>query len=208
MSVDEPGYLMYGKIPQRTFYEDREIGEIVEKWSNETSGSYSTSSVIIYNNTVFISDLSGKIYAFDRLNGKLIGYEKFNGSISVAPILYKLRLIFVLNEKLENYATLIVFDLLNGKVLKEEKIDGGVPNELILFDDGMAVLTDKGELIKFDLTGNRLWSTATKTNSFSSPASNGSEIIIGNQNGDIIILSAVNGKIKSKNNFKCAITSG
>ena len=207
MSMDEPGYFMYGKIPQRTFYEDVQIGEIVEKWNNETAGSHSNSSVIIFNNTVFVSDLSGRIYAFDKTNGKMLGYEKFNGSIETTPIVYKLRLIFVLNEKLENYSTLVVFDFMNGKILNETKIYGGVSNQLLRLEDGIIALTDNGELIKFDFTGNEVWSVKTFSYTSTSPASDGNIIIFGNQKGELIIVSA-DGEIKSKINFKHALTSG
>lgn len=207
MAIDEPGYYMHGKIPQRTFYEDITLGEIAEKWDNETSGSHSSSSLVIFNNTVFVSDLSGRIYAFDKTNGKMLGYEKFNGSIETSPVVYKLRLIFVVNEKLENYSTLIVFDFMNGKILNETQINGGVSNQLILLEDGIIALTDKGELIKFDFTGNKLWSVETHSYSSTSPASDGNKIIFGNQKGELIIVST-NGDKKSKFNFKNALTSG
>ena len=207
-SYDEPGYFMFGRIPQRDFYSDLIIGEVIEKWNNQTSGSQTGSSIVIYNNTVFVYDLSGRIYGFDRLTGKLLGYEKFNGSIETAPVVKNLRIFFVVNEKLENYSTFIVFDFINGKILKEERIDGGVTNELIRLDDGIVLLTDVGELIKFNYVGTREWSTKTETTSLSSPASNNEIIIWGNQSGEIILASAKTGEIKSKTKLQKPITGG
>lgn len=207
-SYDEPGYFMFGKTPMRSFYADIAVGEIIEKWNNQTSGSQSGSSIVIYKNTLFVYDLSGRIYGFDRLTGQLIGYEKFNGSLEVAPIVKNLRIFFVVNEKLENYSTFIMFDFINGKVLKEVQFEGGVTNELIRLDDGVAVLTNTGELIKFNYIGEKEWSAKTETTSLSSPASNGELIIWGNQSGEIIIASAKTGEIKSKTKIGNAISGG
>jgi outer membrane protein assembly factor BamB len=207
-SYDEPGYFMFGKTPMRNFYADIAVGEIIEKWNNQTSGSQSNSSIVIFNNVLFVYDLSGRIYGFDRLTGKLIGYEKFNGSIEVAPIIKNLRIFFIVNEKLEKYSTFIMFDFINGKVIKEVQFDGGVTNELIRLDNGIVILTNSGELIKFNYIGEREWSTKTETTSLSSPASNGEVIIWGNQSGEIIIASTKTGEIKSKTKIGKAISGG
>lgn len=205
MTNNESGYYMYGKIQERNFYEKLSIDENLEQlWSAETSGSQSYSSIVIYKNILFITDLSGKIYGFDRTTGKVLGYEKYLGSIPVAPVITGLRMFFIVNNLNEKYSTIKYFDLIGGKILDESKIDGGVHNEMIKLSDGIVVLSDKGELIKYNLIGRREWSTLTKASSSSSPASNGNLILVGNEHGELIAISAADGEIK----YRKKVTSG
>lgn len=208
MSAEEDGYFMFGKIPERNFYESITIDEVIPAWEGETSGSQSYTSPIFYNKTLFLSDLSGRIYGFDRLTGAKIGYEKYGGAVSVTPILNKLRLFFVVNEKLENYSLLIMYDFISGKILSEVKIDGNVTNELLKLNDGIVVLTNRGELIKFNFVGVREWSYKTKTTSLSSPAANNALILFGNQKGELISVDVKTGKLISNMKLKNPISGG
>jgi outer membrane protein assembly factor BamB len=206
---NEPGYYMYGRNPERTFYENISINnELIPKWSAETSGSQGNTSIVIYKNILFVTDLSGKVYAFDKDNGKQLGYEKYSGSIPIAPIINDLRMFLIVNNLNERYSTFKIFDFVNGKILSESKIIGGVRNEMIKLKDGIIVLTDSGELIKYNLIGTKQWSTVTKVNSNSSPASNGEQIFWGNENGEIIAASAANGIIKYRSKFNGSIEGG
>ena len=206
MTQNENGYYMYGKIPERNFYENISIDENLQQiWSTETSGSQNYSSIVIYKNILFITDLSGKIYGFDRTNGKVLGYEKYPGSIPVAPVLTGLRMFFIVNNLNERFSTIKYFDLIGGKILDESKIEGGVHNEMLKLSDGIVVLSDNGELIKYNLIGRREWSTLTKVNSSSSPASNGTLILIANEHGEMIAISAADGEIKYRKKITSSI---
>ena len=60
--INQNGHFMYGEIPERNFYIPEEIGDSVKlKWTAETTGSYSNSSVLINYDYVFVHDLSGKL---------------------------------------------------------------------------------------------------------------------------------------------------
>ncbi|MCX6167846.1 MAG: PQQ-binding-like beta-propeller repeat protein [Ignavibacteriales bacterium] len=206
MSPSEPGYFMFGKNPERSFYENISINEELQsKWSEETSGSQSNTSIVIYKNILFVTDLSGKVYAFDSENGKQLGYEKYSGAIPVAPVINNLRMFLILNNLNERYSTLKIFDFINGKILNEFKINGSVQNEMLKMKDGIIVLTDLGELIKYNLVGTKEWSTATKVNSKSSPSSNGEVILFGNENGELVAASAKNGEIKYRSKLSDGI---
>lgn len=199
MIIGGSGYFMFGKNPSRTFYQNLSIEpDINLKWSAETSGSQTNTSVIIYDNILFVGDLSGKLYAFDRTSGKMFGYEKYTGSLSVAPIVSNLRIFILLNQFNEKYSVLKLFDYLNGNVLLESKLYGSVQNEMLKLSDGIVVLTDQGEIIKFNFIGSREWSLNTKVTSKSSPASNGDLILFGNENGELIAVSSQTGEIKYK----------
>ncbi|TSA27541.1 MAG: hypothetical protein D4R68_05430, partial [Ignavibacteriales bacterium] len=107
MIVGGPGYFMFGKNPERKFYNDISIDDSLKlKWSAETSGSQTNTSVVIYDNILFVGDLSGKFYAFDRTTGKMFGYEKYTGSISTTPIVNNLRVFILLNQFNEKYSLL------------------------------------------------------------------------------------------------------
>ena len=206
MSSNEPGYFMFGKVPERYFYENISINkEMKLKWTEETSGSQSNTSIVIYKDVLFVTDLSGKIYAYDRETGKQLGYEKYSGSIPVAPVINNLRMFLILNDLNERYSTLKIFDFINGKILSESKITGSVQNEMLKLNDGIIVLSDSGELIKYNLVGTREWNTVTKVNSKSSPASNGELILFGNENGELIAAYAKNGEIKYRSKLSDGI---
>lgn len=197
MSSNESGYYMFGKIPERSFYENISIDENLQPiWTAETSGSQSNSSIVIYKDILFVTDLSGKIYGFDRTSGKELGYEKYSGSIPVAPVINGLRMILIVNDLNERYSTIKYYDLIGGKVLDESRIEGAVQNEMLKLDDGIVVLSDNGEVIKYNLIGTSKWSSHTKASSKSSPASNGKLILIGNEKGELIAISAADGDIK------------
>jgi len=205
MIVGGSGHFMFGKNPGRNFSHNISIeNDIKLKWSVETSGSQTNTSVIIYDNVLFVGDLSGKLYAFDRSSGKMFGYEKYPGSISVSPIVNDLRVFVLLNQFNEKYSVLKFFDYLNGKVLSESSFYGSVQNEMIKLNDGIVVLSDQGEMIKFNFVGSRVWSMDTKVATTSSPASNGDLILFGNEKGELIAVSSNTGEIK----YRAKISNG
>jgi outer membrane protein assembly factor BamB len=209
MGSDKSGYFMFGRIPERNFYNEVSITENLELlWKAQTHGSHGNTSVIIYNDHLLIGDLSGRIYVFEKNTGKLIGYEKFNGSISVSPVLYKLRFYFVLNDKEEFYSRFIVFDFINGKILSEDKIQGSVSNELIRLEDGVIVYSDNGEIIKYNYAGIRDWTTQTKTTALSSPCSDGDFIYCANSKGELIFVNSTNGEIEFREKISDQIGGG
>lgn len=209
MAIGLPGYFMFGKTSERTFYENVSVGDYFEpKWNVLTSGSQSNTSIVIYNDILYVSDLSGKLYAVDRRSGKLFGYEKFSGAIPVAPVVNNLRLFVMVNDLNERYSTLKNFDIINGKVLDESRIFGGVHNELLKLNDGIIVVSDYGELLKYNLVGTKEWSTNTKVDSHSSPASDGNVIVFGNENGELISCLAKTGEILYRKKICDGIEAG
>jgi len=187
---------MFGKVPHRNFYEDVSISDSLELiWKAETNGSQSNTSFIINNDFLFVSDLSGRIYGFNINSGNSYGFYKYSGSITVAPIINKLRIYFAVNLKTENYSLFVMKDISNGKTLNETKIKGSVNSEMLKLKDGIVVLSDRGELIKFNYAGMKIWSIETKVSTHSITASDENIIIFGNDRGEIFIVSSIDGKI-------------
>jgi len=199
----------YGKNENRNFYYDVAITDKLElKWIASTNGSQSNTSVLILNNYLIVTDLSGRIYAFEKETGKLVGYEKFNGAIYSAPIINNLRIYFVVNEKLEHFSTFKMFDFVNNKILAEDKINGSVTNELLKLNDGIIVLTNRGELIKYNYVGYRNFTINLKTSVNCNPAANDELIVFGTLKGEIVILNRKDGTIYFKEKVCGPIESG
>jgi len=193
---NDSGILMFGKVPQRNFYEDVSISDSLELlWKAETNGSQANTSIIINNDFLFVSDLSGRIYGFNIKSGKSTGYYKFSGSIVAAPIINKLRIYFAVNLRSENYSLFVMKDINNAKTLSETKIKGSINSEMLKLNDGIFVLSDRGELIKFNYAGIKVWSVETKTSTHSITASDGNIVIFGNDNGELFFVSSNQGKI-------------
>ncbi|OGU62670.1 MAG: hypothetical protein A2V66_04240 [Ignavibacteria bacterium RBG_13_36_8] len=206
---DQPCNRMFGGIPQRDFYIPQNLSDSLSlKWIAETQGNFSNTSVVIYDSLLFTADLSGRIYAFSTTTGKILGDEKYKGAIAAAPLLYMSRLIFVLNEFDEYYSTLIIFDYYTGKKIHETEIPGKVNNELILLNNGIMVLTEKGEVIKYNLVGYKEWSISTKSLSLGSPALKDNIFVFGNMDGELVAVDIDNQKIKYRKKLSEGFSSG
>jgi len=209
ISTEEPGFYMFGKTKYRNFYENVFLSDSLQKvWQRETKGSQLHNSIAIYNDYLFVSDLSGRIYGYDKNTGKEIGFEKNNGAISVTPIIYKLRLFYVVNNLKERYSTFVMYDFVNGRKINEFKIDGGVNNELLKTENAVFVLSDKGELVKFNYAGEIEWSVDTKSTTKCIPAADENYIIWGNQNGELVFANITDGKIIFREKICDGIESG
>jgi outer membrane protein assembly factor BamB len=209
LQIGSDGYFMFGKATERNFYNDISISDSLKLlWTAETNGSQSYTSIVVYNDALFVNDLSGRIYAFDRKTGKLIGYEKLNGAVSLTPVVNESRLYFIYNELNKKHCYLQCYDLLNGKVLSEAYIEGNVTNELLKVKDGILVLTNNGELIKYNFYAFKMWSGKTGTTVKCSPASDGKSVIFGNQSGELISAAIDSGKINYRSKICSAIEGG
>lgn len=189
-------YSQYGKIPQREFYSDIKLDTVfTEKWETEMNGGFSNSSVLVYDEAVLVNDLSGRIYSFSILNGKKLGQIKYKGSIYAAPVIHNSILIFALVNKNENVTSLIFYDFKLGIEKSEIEIDGIVTSELLLLDNGVIFISEAGQVYKYDFWGKMLWEKNIKVATHSSPASDNSYIVFGDDNGKIICLGSESGEI-------------
>lgn len=207
--IDQPGIMQYGNNTERSFYVDKSISEFIElKWNKETHGSQSNTSVIIYDKYLFVTDLSGRLFVYDRLNGNLIGYEKFSGSINVAPVIINTKAYIAVNQLEEKYATIYLFNLINGKVQSEINIDGSINSEILKTEDGIILISSYGEIVKLNSVGMLLWTYKTNAGVKSNPALHGNVLVFGNRLGESIGFDISKQKILFKVNCKSSIESG
>lgn len=211
IKLDFPGITSFGNSPERNFYVNQFIGDsLALKWSAEIYGSFDNTIVSIYNDYVFVPDLSGRIYVLNREDGKINSYEIFKGEIPSAVVIETNKCMFVHNETKEDYFSLYYFNFTMGKVHEQILIKGKCATELIKLEDGIILLTEEGNLYKFDFIGNKIWKYESKEYSLSSPASNGKIILWGNVKGEIVAVDAKTGKLIYKNKiterFEAGIT--
>jgi eukaryotic-like serine/threonine-protein kinase len=209
ISSNPTGYFMFGKGINRDFYIDKAIQDSLElKWEFETSGNQANTSVVILEKYLFVNDLSGRVYVIDKNTGKLFGYEKIGSSVSVTPILYGKRIFITTEQKEEDYSSFILFDLVNNKVLNEDRIKGAVISEMLKLENGIIVLSSTGELVRYNLIGNRMWSARTHGFTKSSPVSNGKNILFGNEKGELINIDEKYGNLVYRKKISGRIESG
>lgn len=203
------GHLMYGASPGRNFYYPFRIGDsLKEKWRSDIHGSFSNSSVIGYYDYIFTPDLSGRIYCFNINTGDELGMMKEeNGEIAVAPVMDNFVIIYVRNNFKADYATIYFYNTFLNNYKKKLNIYGAVNNELIITDESIYVLTDKGTLHKIGLDGDKEWEQKTGTSVNCNPAYKNGKILFGNKKGELISISKY-GKINYKKEFNAPINGG
>lgn len=194
--LDRNDFTMFGKTPSRNFNFEILIDDsLKKKWEAEINGSFPNSSVTVYGNFVFVNDLSGRIFCFDFKTGKEIGQLKSEGAVYTAPIIFWNQIIYVSANEDENTSDLIYYNYLRGKESHSIKIKGRVLTQLIKSDSAVIFNTENGQVYKYNLLGSQIWETDTKSFIHSSPAMENNIIFFGNDEGEIIAVSADKGKI-------------
>jgi len=193
--LDENPYQMYGKIPSREFYLPASISDsLVLKWESEANGSFPNSSVSVYEDLVFINDLSGRIFCFNIESGKKIGSLKYSsGRVYSTPIPYRSKIIFPVALEKDNLTELIIYDYSQGKEIEAIELSGRVLTQMIAVGDEILFTSEVGIAYKFNSSGKKIWETHTRVPTRSSPALVNDLFIFGNDKGEIITLNSASG---------------
>ena len=193
--LDENPYQMYGKNPSREFYLPVSISDsLVLKWESEANGSFPNSSVSIYEDLVFINDLSGRIFCFDIETGKTVGKLKYSsGGVYSTPIPFRTKIIFPVALEKDNLTDLIIYDYSQGNEIEAIELPGRVLTQMISVNDEVLFTTEVGIAFKFSSSGKKLWETHTRVPTRSSPALVNNLFIFGNDKGEVIALDTSSG---------------
>ena len=193
--LDEDPYQMYGKNSSREFYMPVNISDsLVLKWESEMYGSFSNSSVSVYDDLVFINDLAGRIFCYQIEDGKQVGKLKYSsGSVYSTPIPYRNKIIFPVALEKDNLTDLIFYDYQEGKELDAIELPGRVLTQMISIDDDVLFTTEIGAAYRYNSSGKKIWETHTRIPTRSSPAMTDSLFIFGNDEGEIIALNSSDG---------------
>jgi outer membrane protein assembly factor BamB len=205
----QDGHFMFGAVPERNFYYTLEIGDsLTEMWRNDMHGSFPHSSIIAYSDYIFAPDLSGRIYGYNIKNGEGIGVmNEEDGEVEVAPVMHKFILTYVRNNYKSKYSTLYFYNIYLNSYANKVEIEGGVNNELLIVDNSLYILTDKGKLYKFNFNGSKIWEYETETNVNCNPAYYNGNIIFGNSKGELISISE-SGELNYKQKYESDINGG
>jgi outer membrane protein assembly factor BamB len=193
--LDDNPYQMYGNYPSREFYLPASISDsLVLKWESEAYGSFPNSSVSIYDDIVFINDLSGRIICYQIEAGKKIGSLKYSsGSVYSNPIPFRSKVIFPVADEKENLTDLIIYDYSQGSELEDIELPGRVLTQMVAVDDDVLFTTEVGIAYRFNSSGEKIWETHTRVPTRSSPALVDNLFIFGNDKGEIIALNSSSG---------------
>ncbi len=203
------GVFMFGTNETRDFSIEENLGDSLKlAWEANTHGSYSNTSVTIYDKYIFVPDLSGRISCFELNSGKIVGAEKYKGSVSIAPVLYRFRLFYLVNEYKETYSSLFYYDYFTATKISELRIDENCNNEMIKTEKGIILLGDMGTVYLINYIGQIEWKLETKTLTQSTPALSGSTLIFGNSLGEIVGIDIDNQKILYRINIGIPFQSG
>jgi outer membrane protein assembly factor BamB len=193
---DQDPYPMFGKTPSKNFFVPVTVSDSLRlKWEADTYGSFTNSSVVVYDDHVFTSDLGGRIFVFNINDGKKVGMLKSGETVPGTPLIYESLLIYAAAEDKDNLTDLVYYDYANGKQLYYEEIDSRVLSEMIALKDGIIFLTENGRINRYDLNGNSIWQTETKERTRSSPSLLNNVVVFGNDAGEIITVNAKDGNI-------------
>ncbi|MBT8378854.1 MAG: PQQ-binding-like beta-propeller repeat protein [Ignavibacteria bacterium] len=192
---DKDPFQIFGRTPAREFFVSVDLSDsLVLKWESDMYGSFPNSSVSIYENLVFINDLSGRIYCYNIETGKQVGKLKYSkGAVLSTPLPFRSLLIFPVAREKENYTELVYYDYVNGKEIELIELPGRVLTNLLLVDDEIIFTTEIGTVYRYNLLGDRIWETHTRVPTRCNPAFENDLIVFGNDNGEIIALKASNG---------------
>jgi len=191
---DDNPFRMFGKVPSREFYVPVNVSDsLILVWENSVNGSFTNSSVSVYDELVFVNDLSGRVYCFRFDDGKQLGKIKYKGAVYSTPIPFNNLLILPVAMEKENLTELVYYDYSAGEEIEIIELPGRVLTEMIAVEDGVIFNTESGAVFKFDLHGNKVWETYTEVPTRSSPSMKNDLFIFGNDDGEIISLDNTTG---------------
>jgi outer membrane protein assembly factor BamB len=210
--ADEDSFQMFGKNPSREFFVPVDLSDsLVLKWESDMYGSFPYSSVSIYENLVFVNDLSGRIFCYDIETGKQVGKLKYSkGSVYSTPVPFRTTVIFPVAMENENYTELVFYDYQNANEFELIEIPGRVLTNLITIDDEIIFTTEIGAAYRYSNLGKKNWETHTRVTTRCNPALQKNLFVFGNDAGEIIALDASNGDsvyvAQIGDGFQCGIT--
>ena len=207
--LEKPAYEMFGRIPERDFYQNLVLGDsLTLLWEAKNHGSFTHTSVAIYDNFVFSPDLSGRLKVFNKETGEKISEGKNKGEIAVAPVIHNQKVFYVLNDLESSKVILYVDNFFSGKNLREVELQGKVSNELLKDEEALYLLDDNGTLHSFDLNGIKNWELKTDELTNSSPAMKDKIIVFGNSAGELIGIDKDKKEIIYRKKISSGIESG
>lgn len=201
---------MYGGGIGRTNSALKTISPPLTKlWEYNTGAGVSAYSGAIADSTFFVGTLIGEVHLIDIVTGKGIGSTDFGASIIGAPAVDK-EIIYI---PLSNSEIGLVAH--NVRLAKNEwqVTLGSIESSPLLIGDKLLVTTLRGKLICLNkITGEQLWMFAVPPGNrmnmiHSSPATDGSLVFFGSDDGTLYAVDINDGKLRWKASMEGALMS-
>jgi outer membrane protein assembly factor BamB len=199
LNVNATDWTMYGGSIGRTNSTSELIQPPLERiWEYDASAGFSPYSVAVADSLLIVANLQGEVHAVRASNGKRVGTHNFGTAIYGTPVIERTRMYVALSQEDES---LVSYSLLNGKVEWSVKV-GDIETAPLLLERNLFVTTIKGELVCVDKqSGDIVWTFQVPARSrtrivHSSPASDGSVVVFGCDNGELYAVEAKNGTLK------------
>ncbi len=200
---------MFGQVPERLFYTDAVVSDsLIPIWRGEINGGLTNTSVTFIDSLLFINDLSGRVFCFNSETGKVLGQLKVKGSVYTTPVLHDYMVIFISTEAQDNKSTLHFYDFSNGKFINEILIRDIVYTDMIKIQDGVIFLTESGTVYKYNFRGEEIFSIQANVRTRSTPAVNGSTLIFGGLDGQLVAVDLTSKSVKYKKQIGSSFFSG
>ncbi len=187
---------MYGLIPERNYFVESIISDSLQLlWTANANGSFTNAYPVRQGDHIFVNDLSGRIYSFELQTGKRKGQLNYrSGAIYTSPIIHKLQIIYVVTSNSSNSSKLYFYDFSKGSLLHEVEIEGRVLTDMIPLEETFFLISNDGTVYCYDYYAKEVWKVKTGIKTLSTPSFSNSILYFGNINGEIIALSALDGK--------------
>ncbi|MCX6150266.1 MAG: PQQ-binding-like beta-propeller repeat protein [Ignavibacteriales bacterium] len=206
---DSPAYPMFGKNPARNFFVPLTITDSLKLlWENGINGSLNSSSLVFQGDYLFVSDLSGRIYAFNLMSGKEIGYLNYKGFIVASPIINQLKIIFAVTIPKENKSVIYNYDFRTGKEVSKIEVDGRILTDMIELDDGIIFTTEQGKVYRYHFNSTKKWEYDNNCFIHSSSAANNKTFVFGDDKGNVTALNLNDGNLVFKKKISSGFESG
>jgi outer membrane protein assembly factor BamB len=184
-------WTMYGGNRERTNSRDGILRLPLKLlWEYDASAGFAASPCALADSILLVGNLQGEVHAVDAMTGRGKGNHDFGSAISATPAVSGEFLYIPLAH---DEASLLCYDLMHARIVWKAKL-GDIESAPLLEGDFVYVTTLAGTLVCLErITGNVAWTFGpppggTRSIIHSSPASDGSLVVFGSDQG---VLSAV-----------------
>lgn len=198
-------WVMYGGGPSRSNVSQATVQPpLYEVWQYNAQGGVSGTPVV-RDNVVIIGTLHGEIQAAEVSDGRRLGYKVVEGAVVGTPVLDGSRVIFAMSATKESVASM---DLGSGERVWTFAA-GPVESAPLLYENSVFVTTLQGSLICIDkFKGEETWKFTPEEDNRSmrsSPATDGTVIVFGSDNGFVYGIDLATGNMLWKTSVGASV---
>lgn len=209
VKLPETLHPIFGTTSHRSFYYPVTLSDSLKfLWRANTYGGFNNSSVVVYDSIIFASELSGRVYSFNINTGKQLGVIKTKGAVFSTPLLLNFRVYYPLVKKDKNLSELIVYDFYSGKEIYITEIEDRITNQIMYDDEAIYLTAEDGTVYKYSFEMKLIWKTETNFRINCVPALIENFLLFGNDNGEVIKIEKVFGKVVGRKKITSRFLSG